>query len=72
MTIGTIQSVQGLQRAEAQFNQVAQKIAQPPSDTVDLSAQAVALIETKNSFEANLKALKVGDELTQTLLKAIG
>jgi flagellar basal body rod protein FlgG len=67
-----IQSVQGLQRSEAQFNQVAQKIAQPPSDSVDLSAQAVALIESKNSFEANLKALKVSDEMTQTLLKTIG
>jgi len=71
------QSLQGIQNAEAQFNQVAQKIAQgPPSssqgDTVDLSAQAVALIQAKNSFEANTAALKVGDEMTQTLLNAIG
>ena len=61
MTIGMTSSLQGMQRAETQINQAAQNIAQGPSsisagpegDTVDLSAQAVALIEAKNSFEAN-------------------
>lgn len=78
MTIGMTSSLQGMQRAETQFNQAAQNIAQGPSltstqvDTVDLSAQAVALIQAKNSFEANTAALKVGDEMTQTLLKSIG
>jgi flagellar hook protein FlgE len=78
MTIGVTQSLQGMQRAEAQFNQAAQNIAQGPvspsarGDSVDLSTQAVALIEAKNSFEANTAALKVGDEMTQTLLKTIG
>lgn len=81
MTIGMKSSLQGMQRAEAQFNQAAQNIAQWPSststtlapqgDTVDLSAQAIALIQSKNSFEANTAALKVGDEMTQTLLKSI-
>jgi flagellar hook protein FlgE len=72
-------SLQGMQRAETQINQVAQNIAQGPSsttagpevDTVDLSAQAVALIEGKNSFEANTSALKVSDQMTQTLLNTI-
>ena len=48
MTIGMTSSLQGMQRAETQLNQVAQNIAQSPStsagpegDTVDLSAQAV-------------------------------
>jgi len=78
MTIGMTTSLQGMQRAETQLNQVAQNIAQGPSsstlqgDTVDLSTQAVALIQAKNSFEANTAALKVGDEMTQTLLKSIG
>jgi flagellar basal body rod protein FlgG len=80
MTIGTSTSLQGLQRAENQFNQAAQNIAQGPlsksggpgDDTADLSSQAVALIQAKNDFEANIAALKVSDELTQTLLKSIG
>jgi flagellar hook protein FlgE len=38
---------------------------------VDLSAQAVALIQAKNSFEANTAALKVSDQMTQTLLNSI-
>jgi flagellar hook protein FlgE len=78
MTIGMTSSLQGMQQAETQLNQVAQTIAQgpftsagPEGDTVDLSAQAVAMIQAKNSFEANTAAFKVGDEMTQTLLKIV-
>ncbi len=77
MTIGMTESLQGMRRAETQFNQAAQNIARGPSsaapegDSVNLSTQAVPLIEAKNSFEANPQALKVGDEMTQTLLKAV-
>jgi flagellar hook protein FlgE len=66
-----------MERAETQLNQVSQSIARPlsssaaPEDTVDLSSQAVAMIEAKNSFEANTAALKVGDQMTQTLLKVV-
>jgi flagellar basal body rod protein FlgG len=76
MTIGQTQAVQGLQRSEAQFDQIATNIARAPfspqGDQVDLSTQAVALIQSKNSFEANIKALKVNDEMQQTLLNMIG
>jgi flagellar hook protein FlgE len=72
MTIGMIQSATGLQRAEGQLNQAAQAIATPQSDSVDLSAQAVALIQAKNNFDANLKTLQAGDEMTKTLLQAVG
>jgi flagellar basal body rod protein FlgC len=72
MTIGMTQSAQGLQTSEAQFNQVARNIAAPQDDHVDLSTQAVALIQAKNSFEANIKALQVDDQMTQTLLKIVG
>ena len=72
MTIGMIQSATGMQRAEGQLNQAAQAIATPQGDSVDLSAQAVALIQAKNNFDANLKTLQIGDEMTRTLLKAVG
>jgi flagellar hook protein FlgE len=71
MTIGMIQSATGLERAEGQLNQAAQAIATPQGDSVDLSAQAVALIQAKNNFEANLKTLQIGDEMTKTLLKVV-
>jgi hypothetical protein len=66
-----IQSAQGLQNSEAQFDRVAQNIAASPGDQVSLSSQAVALIQAKNNFEANLKAFEVGDQLTQTLLSTL-
>lgn len=71
MTIGMIQSAQGLQQAEGQLNQVAQTLATPQSDSVNLSAEAVALIQAKNNFEANLKTLEAGDELTKNLLATL-
>ena len=71
MTIGMIQSATGMQRAEGQLNQAAQAIATPQGDSVDLSAQAVALIQAKNNFDANLKTLQIGDEMTKTLLKVV-
>jgi flagellar basal body rod protein FlgC len=66
-----IQSAQGLQASEAQFDQVAQNIATPQDDQVSLSTQAVALLQAKNSFEANLKALEADDEMTKTLLATL-
>ena len=78
MTIGQTQALQGLQRSEAQFNQAATNIAQQPfapppqGDLVDLSTQAVAVLQSKNSFEANIQALKVDDQMTQSLLNVIG
>jgi flagellar hook protein FlgE len=71
MTIGMLQSAVGLQRAEGQVNQAAQAIATPQGDRVDLSAQAVVLIQARNNFDANLKALQVGDEMTKTLLATL-
>jgi len=65
MTIGMIQSLQGIQNSQTQFNKAAEKIAQWPGsntaavDQVDLSAQAIALIQSKNSFEANVQALRL-------------
>jgi flagellar hook protein FlgE len=81
--VGMTQALQGLARSEAQFNGAAQKIAQFPQvpvsqsgsaqgDQVDLSAAAVALIESRNSFNANTKMIKVADQMEQTLLNTIG
>jgi len=80
MTIGQTTALQGLQKSEAQFNQVAAKIAQSPfsssappqGDLVDLSTQAIALLQSKNSFEANIQVLKVDNQMSQTLLNVVG
>jgi flagellar basal body rod protein FlgG len=78
VTIGMIQAAQGLEASEVQFDRVAQNIAASPfslatpqGDQVSLSTQAVALLQAKNSFEANIKLLQVDDQMTQTLLATL-
>jgi flagellar hook protein FlgE len=39
---------------------------------VDLSAAAVALMQSKNSFDANTKVIQTVDEMDQTLINTIG
>ena len=75
--VGFTTALEGLANSEAQFNQAAQTIARAQvaatgQDTVDLSAAAVALIQSRNNFDANTKAIKVGDEMQQYMLNAIG
>jgi flagellar basal body rod protein FlgG len=70
-------ALQGMARAEAQLNQAASDIARAPvaasgEDTVDLSAAMVALLQSRNNFEANTKMLKAVDEMDQALLNIIG
>jgi Flagellar basal body rod FlgEFG protein C-terminal len=67
----------GLQQAEGVVNQAASKIAHlsfpaaNPQDQVSLSDQAVALLEGKTSFEANLGSIKVADEMQKSTLSLI-
>jgi hypothetical protein len=75
--IGFDASLEGLSRSEAQFNQAVQQIAFAPlrpggQDTVSLSDAAVQLLQAKNNFDANTKAIKIQDQMTQDLLNAIG
>lgn len=61
-------SLDALQASQVRFESAAKRIATPPADTADLSTDAVALLESKNSFEANLKAVQVGDEMMKSTL----
>jgi len=72
--------LQGMQSAEASLNKTAGQIArtadsttgQPQSgkDHVDLSEEMVALMKERQDFEANLKTMKVHDQmLMDTLAK---
>jgi len=69
----------GMQIAQSSFEKTAQCIAdtsiQPPiqsqaqkPDSVDLSAQAVALIADRNQFQANAQVFHAGDQLQKKLL----
>ena len=64
----------GLQQAEKLLDRTASQMARlplmasTPQDEVSLSDAAVALLQAKADDQANLGALKVGDELQQTAL----
>jgi flagellar hook protein FlgE len=63
--------LQGMERAEASLDRVASTTAassQPSGDTVDLSAQAVAMLQAQDNFGANVKAAQTMDQLTGSLL----
>ena len=67
-------ALQGMSQAEAQLNKAAVDIARAPAggDIVDLSAAMVALLESRNNFEANTRVFQVADEMSKTLLNVIG
>jgi flagellar basal body rod protein FlgG len=65
-------ALEGMSRAEVQLNKAAVDIARAPVDTVDLSAAMVALLESRNSFEANTRVFKVAADMQKSLLHLIG
>ena len=71
--------IQGLASAKASFNSAAEKISksfvvdpQNSQDQVSLSDAMVALLNSKNDYEANLQSLKTSNEMTQKLLDILG
>lgn len=71
-------AVEGMSQAQAQLDSVASKVARsgpstPPSqgDTVDLSAEAAALIQARTSFEANASVALTAESMTQSLLDTL-
>jgi len=75
MDISSI-ALQGLDQANAQREAAAAKIADTgatspdgiPLDTVDLSAEMVALMSAQNLFEANLATIKTAAQMQKALI----
>ena len=75
-------SVNAIQQAESQLEDVARQLARPvvpatasasgPKDTVELSAEAVALLISRNAIEANVDVIKTENGVGQALLNLIG
>jgi flagellar basal body rod protein FlgC len=74
MEIAAAAALSGLQQAEARLNTVASQIAGPggTADSVDLSAQAVALIQSRDAFDANIAVLKTVDDMRYSLFDLAG
>jgi flagellar basal body rod protein FlgC len=58
----------GMVQAETTVNQVASRLAKPTNDTVDLSAEMVALMQARNSFAVDVRLAQTEDHLTQSVL----
>jgi flagellar hook-associated protein FlgK len=64
-------ALEGLRRAEGRLESAARRIAvsadleRAAADRVDLSEEFVALIQARNAFVANLRAVQAGDELAR-------
>jgi flagellar hook protein FlgE len=67
-------AVGGLEQAQSQLESTAKRIAGPsnPIDGVDLSQEAVSLIQARNDFQANLDTIKVNDRMLQSLFDVLG
>jgi flagellar hook protein FlgE len=66
----------GMNQAEAKLNQTASRIASiggtPGGDSVDLSAEMIAMMQAKNSFAVNTKVAQTEDQVTRSLLNLLG
>ena len=66
----------GMSAAEQSINKIAANIANaggsPAGDSVDLSAEAVALLQAKNDFQANANVVYAEDDVYRSLLKVVG
>jgi hypothetical protein len=58
----------GMTQAETSVNQIATRLAQPANDTVDLSAEMVALMTARNSFAVDVKLAQAEEQMTQSAL----
>lgn len=84
MIEGVTSSIQnalsGLQKSSARIEQSARNIAEfgtqgantPIQDRVDLSAEAVNLIQAEVQFSANLASIDAASDLSQELLDVLG
>lgn len=61
----------GMMQAETSVNQIAQRLAQPATDSVDLSAEMVSLMSAKNDFAVDTKLVQTEDQMTQSALSIL-
>ena len=66
----------GMKQAEESLQKTASTLARvgfaDARDTVDLSAEIVALIEARNDFAVNTKVVRTENQMTKSLLSILG
>ena len=61
----------GMLSAETTVNQIAARVAQPATDTVDLSTEIVGLMAARDSFAVDAKLAQTEDQMTQSALNVL-
>jgi len=61
----------GMLSAETTVNQIATRVAQPATDTVDLSTEMVSLMSARDSFAVDAKLAQTEDQMTQSALSVL-
>jgi flagellar hook protein FlgE len=61
----------GMTRAETSVNQIATRLAQPATDTVDLSTEMTSLMSARNNFATDAKVAETEDQMTQSALSIL-
>jgi hypothetical protein len=61
----------GMMRAETTVNQVATRLAQPSTDTVDLSTDSVSLMAARNEYATDVKLVQTEDQMTRSALSIL-
>jgi hypothetical protein len=62
----------GVIQAQAAFEGAAKRVAGTTGDSVDLSTDAVGLIQAKDAFEGSIGVLKAADEVEKATLSLLG
>lgn len=65
----------GMQKAEASLNRTAARLAtaaDPQSDALDLSQEAVAMLSARTAFQANAEVACTEMELSRNLVDLLG
>jgi flagellar basal body rod protein FlgG len=58
----------GMTQAETNVNQIATRLAQPATDTVDLSTEMVSLMAANDNFAIDAKLAQAEDQMTASAL----
>lgn len=61
----------GMIRAETSVNQIAMRLSQPADDTVTLSAEMIALMQSRNDFAIDVRLAQAEDQMTQSALSVL-
>ena len=61
-------ALSGMTRAQDRLDSTARRLASDPVDTLDLSAEMLALIEARNQFAANAQVAETGDRMERAAL----